>query len=90
MGAKAFSFTHRTKVFAGATIRHRRWWYYGRLALNRLLTIGYFDRLALPDLNFSNRLVRTRTPGGVAGEWPSWTAPMPISGKRGRWQAAGV
>ncbi|MEJ8816133.1 hypothetical protein WKW77_34140, partial [Variovorax ureilyticus] len=33
---------------------------------------GYLDS---PDLNFSNRPVRTRMPGGVAGEQSSWTAP---------------
>jgi hypothetical protein len=33
------------------------------------------------DLNFSNRPVRTRMPGGVAGERSAMlTAPMPISG----------
>jgi hypothetical protein len=32
------------------------------------------------DLNFSNRPVRTRMPGGVAGERSAMlTAPMPIS-----------
>ncbi|MGO8909142.1 MAG: hypothetical protein ACLQDM_07445, partial [Bradyrhizobium sp.] len=30
------------------------------------------------DLNFSNRPVRTRMPGGVAGERPERSPPMPI------------
>jgi hypothetical protein len=35
------------------------------------------------DLNFSNRPVRTRMPGGVAGERSAMlTAPMPISFRR--------
>ena len=31
-------------------------------------------------LNHSNRPVRTRMPGGVAGAQPSWLPPMPIGG----------
>jgi hypothetical protein len=31
------------------------------------------------DLNRFNRPVRTRMPGGVAGERPLWLPPMPIS-----------
>jgi hypothetical protein len=32
------------------------------------------------DLNRFNRPVRTRMPGGVAGERPLWLPPMPIAG----------
>ena len=50
----------------------RRWWHNSALALNSVLTIAYFDRLGMPrlthDLNYSNRPVRTRIPGGVGGE----------------------
>ena len=48
----------------------RRWWHNSRLHLNRLLPIAFFDRLGVPrlgNLNFSNRPVRTRMPGGVGG-----------------------
>jgi hypothetical protein len=48
----------------------RRWWHNSALALNSVLTIAYFHRLGIPDshnLNYSNRPVRTRMPGGVAG-----------------------
>ncbi|MFZ3040766.1 MAG: hypothetical protein WA108_03075, partial [Thiobacillus sp.] len=53
----------------------RCWWRNSAGELNRVLTIAYFDRLGLPRLswpqllepNFSNRPVRTRTPGGVGG-----------------------
>ena len=38
------------EVAAMAAASHRRWWYYSRLALNRVLTIGYFDRLGMPRL----------------------------------------
>jgi hypothetical protein len=34
------------------------------------------------DLNRFNRPVRTRMPGGVAGERPLWLPPMPIPGAR--------
>jgi hypothetical protein len=38
--------------------------------------------LASLNLNYSNRPVRTRMPGGVAGEQPSWLPPMPMQGGR--------
>jgi len=49
----------------------RRWWRNSGKALNTALDLLWFARLGLPrlspDLNPSNRPVRTRTPGGVAG-----------------------
>lgn len=48
----------------------RRWWRNSGKSLNGVLTISWFDQLGLPvwhDLNFSNRPVRTRMPGGVGG-----------------------
>jgi len=50
--------------------------------LKRALTIGYFERLGVAvchDINFLNRPVRTRIPGGVAGEQSDRPPPMPIS-----------
>ena len=51
-----------------------------RPAVNSVLTIAYFDRLgvttARPNLNFSNRPVRTRMPGGVAGVRPIRSRPL--------------
>jgi hypothetical protein len=50
--------------------KSRCWSRNSRDALNRILSIGYFDRLGVAvfhDLNFSNRPVRTRMPGGVRG-----------------------
>jgi RNA-directed DNA polymerase len=52
---------------------NRCWWRNSDRALKRVLTIAYFDRLGYldsPNLNFSNRPVRTRMPGGVAGVRP--------------------
>jgi hypothetical protein len=43
------------------------------MLLNTVLTLNWSGRLGLPrlhDLNFSNRPVRTRMPGGVAGGDP--------------------
>ena len=37
--------------------------------------------LACLDLNYSNRPVRTRMPGGVAGERPIWAAPYADMGR---------
>jgi RNA-directed DNA polymerase len=48
----------------------RRWWRNSGKSLNSVLDLAWFDRLGLPrlsDLNPSNRPVRTRMPGGVAG-----------------------
>ncbi|MET3449660.1 RNA-directed DNA polymerase [Ralstonia sp. 1138] len=60
----------------------RRWWHNSMTALHHVLTTAYFDRLGMPvshNLNFSNRLVRTRMPGGVAGDRSvTLAAPMPI------------
>ena len=38
------------EVAAMAAASHRRWWYCSRLVLNRVLTIGHFDRLGMPRL----------------------------------------
>ena len=50
----------------------RRWWRNSAMAINIAFPTRYFDELGLPgsprDLNLSNRPVRTRMPGGVAGE----------------------
>ncbi len=50
----------------------RRWWYNSAMALNMALPNDIFKRLESPnlpaDLNPSNRPVRTRMPGGVAGD----------------------
>ncbi len=46
--------------------------------LKTVLTIAYFDQMGVPDcpdLKLSNRPVRTRMPGGVAGEPPIMQAP---------------
>jgi len=48
-------------------LHSRRWWRNSALLLNNVLTIAYFDRMCVHDLNLSNRRVRTRMPGGVAG-----------------------
>ena len=59
----------------------RRWWCNSGMLLNAVLTLKWSDRLGLPlshDLNFLNRPVRTRMPGGVAGERPKRSPPMPI------------
>ena len=51
----------------------RRWWRNSGMLLNAVLTIATSTGWACPDshdLNFSNRPVRTRMPGGVAGERP--------------------
>lgn len=60
----------------------RRWWYNSSRLLNRALPTRYFDQLGIPqlrDLNSSNRPVRTRMPGGVAGVAElSLRDPMPI------------
>jgi len=49
----------------------RCWWRNSGMLLNSVLTLAWFARLGLPrlssDLHPSNRPVRTRTPGGVAG-----------------------
>ena len=48
----------------------RRWWRTSAKLAQTRLTIAHFDSLEFPDsrdLNFTNRPVRTRTPGGVAG-----------------------
>ena len=58
----------------------RRWWRNSRMGLNMLLPIAYFDRLGVPDshdLNFSNRPVRTRMPGGVGGDRSAMIGPYP-------------
>jgi hypothetical protein len=50
--------------------------------INRVLTIAGFDRPGVPRLSpdprCSNRLVRNRMPGGVAGERLTMPAPMPM------------
>jgi hypothetical protein len=48
----------------------RRWWRNSGMLLNAVLTLNWADQLrpVSHDLNFSNRPVRTRMPGGVAGE----------------------
>ena len=59
----------------------RCWWRNSGQALNTVLTLTWSDQLGLPvshDLNFSNRPVRTRMPGGVAGVRPTRSPPMPI------------
>ncbi len=65
----------------------RRWWHNSSRLLNRALPNRYFDQLGIlgwpRDLNSSNRPVRTRMPGGVAGAAQlSLRAPMPIVWKR--------
>ena len=54
-----------------AARRSRSWWRTSGAMLNGALPVSHFDRLGLPrlapDLNSSNRRVRTRTPGGVGG-----------------------
>ncbi len=59
----------------------RSWWRNSGMLLNSVLTIAWFDRLGLPrlshDLNFSNRPVRTRMPGGVGGVRPRMAGPYP-------------
>ena len=60
----------------------RCWWRNSARLLNSVLTIAHFDRLGVPgsgNLNFSNRPVRTRMPGGVGGVRPAMlVAPIPI------------
>ena len=74
----------------GATPEHaariagnsRRWWRNSRYELNRIMPIGYSISLACRashDLNFSNRPVRTRMPGGVGGARSVMIAPYPDS-----------
>jgi len=51
----------------------RRWWRNSDKLLNSVLTFAYFDRLGVPashNLDFPNRPVPTRMPGGVAGVRP--------------------
>jgi RNA-directed DNA polymerase len=46
------------------------WWRNSAMLLNNVLTIACFDRMGVPDshdLKLSNRRVRTRMLGGVAG-----------------------
>lgn len=50
----------------------RRWWKNSAKLIHLAFPISDFDGLGVPrlapcDLNFTNRPVRTRTPGGVAG-----------------------
>lgn len=65
-----------------------RWWRNSDGVIKTVLTIAYSDRLgcrACPDLTLSNRPVRTRTPGGVAGGRPLRSRPsIPIGPSRGR------
>jgi hypothetical protein len=49
----------------------RRWWRNSGMPLNGVLDLSWADNWAYPvsvDLNFSNRRMRTRLSGGVAGE----------------------
>jgi RNA-directed DNA polymerase len=62
----------------------RRWWHNSAMALNLALPNHIFKRLGVPnlpaDLNPANRPVRTRMPGGVAGDVEDKPPrPMPIS-----------
>ena len=60
----------------------RRWWRNSAMLLSSVLDIAWFDRTDYPDchdLNFSNRPVRTRMPGGVVrsamiGPSPDWAS----------------
>ena len=59
----------------------RRWWRNSRLALNNVLTTAYLTVLAClvsPNLNYSNRPVRTRMPGGVGGASQHADCPIPM------------
>ena len=61
----------------------RRWWRNSRYLLNAVMPITFFDRLGgclgSHDLNFPNRPVRTRMPGGVGGARSgNLTAPIPM------------
>jgi hypothetical protein len=51
--------------------RMKRYWYLSGLKIiGKTLDVTYFEKLGYPgssDLNSTNRLVRTRMPGGVAG-----------------------
>jgi group II intron reverse transcriptase/maturase len=45
----------------------RRWWHNSAMLINAAFPIRYFDELGVPQLNLTNRPVRTRMPGGVGG-----------------------
>jgi len=57
---RALGATHELAAQIAGGAGH--WWGHSEAGLNRVLTVKYLDS---HDLNFSNRLVRTRMPGGV-------------------------
>jgi hypothetical protein len=60
-------------------------WRNSRMGLNRVLPVGTstaWGSRDSPDLNCSNRPVRTRMPGGVGGVGSAMTGPYPDSARR--------
>ncbi|HAM51297.1 MAG TPA: hypothetical protein DCP92_11645 [Nitrospiraceae bacterium] len=70
-GCKAWGASHELASLIEGT--GGRWWHHSQSSFNKVLTVAYFDNLGFLDsydLNFSNRPVRTRMPGGVGGACP--------------------